>query len=85
MNPQSLTESAHASELDIENAAGLEKDRLLRMMHGSNTFVEANGSFQLSLQCRVIHDFVVRQRLLDHHQTKFIQLPQVVCVGQRIG
>ena len=85
MNPQSLTESAHASELDIENAAGLEKDRLLRMMHGSNTFVEANRSFELRLQGRVIHDFVVRQRLLDHHQPIFIQLSQVVCIRQRVS
>ena len=50
MDAQRFAKSAHASELDVEDAAGLQADRLFGVMHGADAFVEADGRIELGLQ-----------------------------------
>ena len=69
-------EAAHAAQLDIDDAAGAQSDRLLGVMRGADAFVQADGRLQLRLQLGVIDDVVVRQRLLDHHQVELVELLQ---------
>ena len=37
--------------------------------------------YKRQLQRRVVDDFVVRQRLFDHHQVEFVQVLQVLTIG----
>jgi hypothetical protein len=68
--------SAHAPQLDIDDAAGLQADRLLGVVRGANAFIETDRRFKLRLQHGVVDDVVVRQRLLDHHQVELVELLQ---------
>ncbi len=51
----------------------------------ADTFIEADGCLDLSLQDGMIENIVVGERLLDHHQVKFVKLLEVSGVGERIG
>ena len=43
------------------------------------------ASAACACNCGVVDDVVVRQRLLDHHQVKIVELAQMVGIGQRVG
>ena len=73
VNAQGFAKPADATELDVDDAAGLQPDRLFGVMHGANAFVEADGRVELRLQRRMIDDLVMRQRLLDHHEMELVQ------------
>ena len=79
-----FAETAHASQLDIDHAAGMQPNGLLGVVGRADRFVQANRGFEQGLQLGVVDDVVVRQRLLDHHQVEFVQLSEVLGVGQGI-
>src|SRR5579862_8682651 len=74
MDAQSLAKPAYAPELDVDDPACLEPDRLFGVMNSAYTFIKTNRRIELRLQRRMIDDLVMRQRLLDHHQMEFVQL-----------
>src|SRR5260370_15293292 len=82
VDSQSFPKSAHAPELDVENPAGLEPDRLLRMVHRADAFVQADGRVELGLERRLVDDFVVRQRLLDHHKVQLVESLQPIGIAE---
>ena len=67
---------ADAARLDVDVAAALQADRLLGLPQAADAFVEADRRANLRLQCRVIDQVVVRQRLLDHRQVQLIDLAE---------
>ena len=69
-----LAESAHAAQLDVDDAAGAQADGLLGVVRGADALVQADGRLELGLQRGVVDDVVVRQRLLDHHQVEIVEL-----------
>jgi len=68
VDPFGFREPSDPPQLDINDSARAQPDGLLGMVRGADAFVQANGSFELGLQLRMIDDVVVGQRLLDHHQ-----------------
>ena len=54
-------------------------------MHGADTFVQANRRVDLRLQRRMIDDFIVRQRLLNHHQAAYATDLEVRAVLARVA
>ena len=85
MNTPRFGESAHAAELDIDDPASAQPDRLLGMMGRADAFIETDGRIEPGLQRGVVDNLIVRQRLLDHHEIKTVELLEPVRIGQRVG
>ena len=52
VNALGFAESAHAAQLDIDDAAGAHADRLLGLVRRADAFVQADRRFELRLQLR---------------------------------
>ena len=85
MNFQRLRIAADASDLDVDDTATSQIERLFRAPDAGNTFVEAEGGSQAGLKLSVIDQVVVFERLLDHQQAKLVQLPEMVSIRQRVS
>src|SRR6266446_29533 len=68
--------TANASQLDVNNFAGPQRDGRLRMLQRVNAFIQANRRLQLFLQLHVTVQVVPPERLLDHHQVISLKLLQ---------
>src|SRR6266404_6999580 len=67
---------ADASQLDVDDLAGTQRDRRPRVLQRVNAFVQANRRFEPLLQFHVTVQILPPQRLLDHHQVISIELLQ---------
>src|SRR6185312_13869594 len=85
VNALRFREAANAAELDVDDAAGAKADRLFGMMRRAYAFIETNRRSQPGLQLGMIDDFIVRQRLFNHHELKFIELFQTIRVLQSVS
>jgi hypothetical protein len=67
MNPYRLQNSADAAGLDIDDTARSYLESLPCTLQGADALVKTNGCSKLALQCGVVNNISVSQRLLDHH------------------
>src|ERR1035441_9158721 len=82
---QRFGESAHAADLDVDDAAGAGFNREGGAAHADDRFVEADRGAQFLLQARVVVDVVVPQRLLNHQQVELVELAQVLDLVERVS
>jgi hypothetical protein len=80
-------EAAHAGDLDVEHAAGIQPDHgaeVVEVLHG---FVQAHGSLDPGLQPGVGQEVAGRVGLLDHGQLGIVQRHEHVrgLLGVRVG
>jgi hypothetical protein len=66
-------EAADAAEFDVDDAAGVEADGLFGVVGGADALVEADGGLEGGLELDVVDDFVVGERLFEHHQVELVQ------------
>src|SRR3989454_2070029 len=85
VKPDRLGKPAHASRLDVDDAAGAGLDRRARDGHAFDRLVETNRRLQPPLQRRMIRHIVVLERLLDHHEVERIEPGEMVRVRRRVG
>ena len=71
-----LAQAAESTDLDVDDAAAAEVQRLAGVVDRMDALVQADRGLELRLQASVIDDVVVGQRLLDHHQVQSIQRSQ---------
>ncbi len=79
-----LGKTTHAPALDIDHSTASEIQRLASVFRRVNAFIEAERSGQLTSQDRVVHNVVVRQRLLDHREAVLIQPAQVTSISRLV-
>src|SRR5580704_12129308 len=84
MHALGFSKSTDAAELDINDPASLHIDGLFGLVRAPDAFIQADGGFKLGLQLRVIDNLVVSERLLDHHQSEFVQTLEQRGVAQRV-
>ena len=78
------SEPADPPLLEVEDAAGAERDRRRGVVEVVDRLVEAERGREPPLQDRVLVDVAVGQRLLDHGQAELVELRQVVGVRQGV-
>src|SRR5438270_9935928 len=84
----SFAQATQAADLDVDDAAAAQVERLARVVDRMDALVEADRRFELGLQPGVIDDVVVGERLLDHHQVEVIHRLQrldMARIVERIG
>src|SRR5580693_9867110 len=77
--------AADAAEFHVDDFAGADFNGGAGVLDIMDAFVEADRSFELSLQRGVGIDVVVAQRLLDHNQVEGVEPLQVRSVFQAIS
>jgi len=78
-------ESAAASGLDVDVFAGAEGDGFFGGADGVDTFVEADGCFDIALEFGVVDDIVVIEGLFDHGEVEFVDLAEEIEVGDGVA
>jgi hypothetical protein len=54
------------------------------LMRAADAFVETDRRFEFRLQLCVIDNFVMRQRLLDHHEVELVKFLQAIDIVERV-
>src|SRR5687768_7832661 len=85
MNADGLRVTAHPSDLDIDDAATAELQRLSRALDSSDALVKTDRCRKFRLELRVIDQVVMFEGLFDHQQTKIVERPEMIEVGKRVG
>ena len=87
---QRLEQAADPALLDVDDAAGIERERRAGIVEIVDRLIEAKRRDQLTLQGRVLDDVAVGEGLLDHRQLEGIEFTQerrvldpVVAIGIR--
>ena len=77
--------SSHATQLEVDDAAGAEVDGRARVLLGVNALIKANRCIQFALQFGMAVNIIPSQGLLNHHQVIGFQQLQVWPIFQAIG
>src|SRR5579883_2900774 len=85
VNGARLQMSAHATRLDVDDAATAQLKGVARVVGRVDALVEAYRRLQLALQGRVVDDVVVGERLLYEQQPEVIHILEDSGVLQPIG
>ena len=85
MNALGLAKTADAARFDVDDARRADRDGFSCVFDAVDRFVETDRRADLLLQRRVIDDVVVRERLLDHHRSRFVDLLEQRRVLERVG
>ena len=85
VNAAGLQVAADASEFDVDDLAGAERDGGLGLLVGVDALVEADGRLQSFLDLHVAEQVVPAERLLDHHQVVGVDLLEQVEIFEAIG
>jgi hypothetical protein len=75
-----LPVSAHPPGLDVDDAAGVERDGVFRISQRVNRLIQANRRVHLRLKFRMITNVVVVQWLFDHQEMKSVERAKMVHV-----
>src|ERR1700690_452386 len=85
MDPLCFGKTADASDFYVEDAAGANLERKIRIARVANRFIEADRGLDRLLQARMQIDFIVPQRLLNHEQFEGVEFSQVLNLVKRVG
>src|SRR5689334_21253363 len=85
MDGNRFTESAHSSDLDVDDFACAEFQSCLCIAPAVDRLIQADTALQLLLQSSVEIEIIMPERLLDHEQVEGIEFFQVVDLVQRIS
>src|SRR5688572_20637174 len=85
MNADGLRVTAHPSDLDIDDAATAQLQRLSRALDSSDALVKTDRCRKFRLELRVIDQVVMFEGLFDHQQTKIVERPEMIEVCKRVG
>ena len=77
--------AAHPAGLDVDDAAGAERDCVLGRSSRGDRLVEADRRAEEARQLGMSADVVLGQRLLDQEQVELVELRQLRSVGQGVG
>ena len=69
-----LTESSHPPHFDVNDFAGAQLQRGLRVTPAVNGFIQTNAGLELFLQAGMKIKIVMPERLLDHQQIEGVKL-----------
>src|SRR5262245_8166158 len=75
----------NAAQLYVDDPACAQLQRLSRVVHAQNGFVQTYRGLQSWLQLGVVDDVVVGQGLFDHQQVELVQPAEQIGVGERVG
>ena len=84
VNPPRLEQPAQSADLDVDDSAGPQVERLASVLRRMNALVQADRGRQLGLESRMIDDVIVSQGLLDQQQVERIELLERGDVGQSV-
>ena len=76
VHPPGLEQAAQAADLDVDDPAGPQVERLAGVVGRVNALVEADRRLELGLEPGVVDDVVVGQRLLDQEQVEGVELAE---------
>src|SRR5664279_173837 len=81
VNRARLRKSTDAPRLDVDDAAGTERDHVFGLFDTGDRLVEADRRLQHPLELGVPNDVVECGRLLDHDEIEVVELLQAIGVG----
>jgi len=85
MNRFGHRQTPNPPRLDVHDPSAAQSQRCPCGCQGGHALIQADGRPQALLQLRMVHQVVVGQGLLDHHQVKLVQSDQFFGIGQGVG
>ena len=76
---------ANAPELDVDDPPGVRLESLAGILRRVHRLIQAQRRGEHRLELGVVHQIVVRQRLLDVVEAELVELVEHACIGQAIG